>query len=313
MNKKSETIIFFGNERLATGVTTTAPTLRGLLERGYHVGMVIVNYTAPTSRTAASRELEVVRLAQEHNIPVLAPKKVSAIADELQSLRPALGILLAYGKIIPQAIIDIFPGGIVNLHPSLLPLHRGSIPIESVILEGAAQTGVSLMQLNQELDAGPLFAQASLPLSDTESKQSLYDTLIELGDTLLFESLPGILDGSLTPTPQDHSKASYDGLLTKENGTLDWSKPAARLEREIRAFAEWPKSRTAMSSLEIVITKAHMVDARGEPGKTAIISKQPVIYAAQQALAIDSLKPAGKKEMTGEAFLAGYKQLFLAG
>lgn len=308
MNKR---IVFFGNERLATGVVTTAPTLRNLINHNYDVAAVVVNYTAAQSRTAASRELEVIKIAETHGIPVLAPRKLSEITETLASLNATAGVLLAYGRIIPESIIHIFPRGIINIHPSLLPLHRGSMPIEAVMLEGARETGVSLMQLAKEMDAGPVFAQARLPLTGQESKQELYDKLLGIGNGLLMKHLPAILDGSLTPKPQDHSKATYDQLITKDQGIIDWNKPAQQIEREIRAYLEWPKSRTELAGKDIIITKAYVDPSetmKSKPGDVEFIKESGIIIVgtASGLLRIERLKPAGKREMSAKEFMTGY-------
>jgi len=305
MTQTSGPIVFFGNERLSTGFETTAPTLQRLITAGYTVAAVVTNYEAGKSRSV--RPLEVAAVAAKHGIPVIVNKKPGAIIEQLRGYNAPIGVLVAYGQIVPQRVIDIFPHGIINIHPSLLPLHRGSIPIESAILNGEQVTGVSLMQLVKAMDAGPVYAQQQLALNGYESKQALTAALLDAGSTLLIEHLPAILSGSLTPTPQDDSNATYDQRITKEDGILDWRKPASRLEREIRAYLEWPKSRATLGAIDIIITKSHVVKANGKPGNIVIIDKQPVVYCGEDALAIDQLKPAGKKEMTGEGFLAGHK------
>jgi methionyl-tRNA formyltransferase len=157
----SAKIVFFGNERLATGVTTTAPTLQALIDAGYEVcALVVAQNQSGASRKA--RKLEVAEIAEQHGIPVLVPAKLDDIAGQLKDYGAEIGILVAFGKIVPQAILDIFPHGIINIHPSLLPKHRGSTPIESAILFGENETGVSLMQLVQKMDAGPVYAQETV-------------------------------------------------------------------------------------------------------------------------------------------------------
>jgi methionyl-tRNA formyltransferase len=310
MTKKSATIVFFGNERIATGVTTSAPTLKKLVAAGYHIPVVVVNNEESASRK--QRKLEIAEAASGQGIPILAPARLKDIKEKLQAYNADLGVLIAYGKMVPQEIIDLFPRGIVNIHPSLLPLHRGSTPLESVLLAGEEQTGVSVMSLVKEMDAGPVYAQQKATLAGNETKQELADRLLGAGSNLLIEVLPHILDGSLVATPQDDSRATYDSLIMKNDGRIDWQKPAVQLEREVRAYQEWPKSRTVFSGLEVVVSKAHVIEqSGGQPGETAVINKQPVVYCGKDVLALDILKPASKKEMTGEAFLAGYKQLFL--
>lgn len=305
MQKRSNKILFFGNERLASGVSTTTPVFRGLIAAGYEItGLVIAQSEAGASRKA--REPEIVQVAEAHNIPVFRPRLLREIVDELQAGSAEIGVLVAFGKIVPAALLDIFPHGIINIHPSLLPKHRGPTPIESVILNGESQTGVSLMRLAIGMDSGPVYAQRQLALHGNETKAELAAQLLELGKTILLESLPGILDGSLQPTPQDHTQATYDQLLTKELATLDWRKPAERLAREVRAYVGWPRSRATLRQTDVIITAAHATDGHGQPGEIYRNGKELGVYTADGLLVIDRLIPPGKKEMTGQAFLAGY-------
>lgn len=308
MAAASPRIVFFGNERLATGVTTTAPTLRALIEAGYDVVAVVSHYERGKSRK--SRELEIAAVAEAYNIPLLLPDKPAQIIDQLAAYKADIGVLVAYGRIVPQAIIDLFPRGIVNIHPSLLPLHRGPTPLESVILEGSAETGVSIMELVRAMDAGPVYDQTRITLNGTETKQGLADTLLDHGKNMLLKILPGILDGSLQPQPQDDNMATYDSLITKQDGLLQFDKPAERLEREIRAYADWPKSRLVLENLECTVTAAHVEPKTGDKtGTIWLEDKRFGFYCSQGSLVIDRIIPAGRKEMTAEAFLAGYRHL----
>jgi methionyl-tRNA formyltransferase len=299
----SKTIVFFGNERLATGVTTSAPTLQGLVSAGYKVSAIIAHGAATNSRL--KRELEIEQVAKTNDIPLILPNKLKGIKDQLFSFRPTIGVLVAYGQIVPQEIIDIFPKGIVNIHPSLLPKHRGPTPLESVILEGATYTGVSLMSLAKTMDSGPIYAQSELALSGQETKQQLADQLLDIGSSMLLELLPGIIDGSVSAIKQDESSATYDSLIRKEDALIDWSKPAQRLEREVRAYATWPQSRTSLYGKDVIITKIRVVDQNGNPGKLQITKHQLIIYCGHQALEILELKPAGKAAMSAKSFIAG--------
>ncbi len=308
MTQMSSPIIFFGNERLATGVHTTAPTLQALIEQGYQVTAAVSHYEDSKSRNL--RALEIADVAEQHHIPLLLPTKLKDVKEQLQSYHAAIGVLAAYGKIIPQEIIDIFPQGIINIHPSLLPLHRGSTPIEGAILAGDAKTGVSIMQLVQEMDAGPVYGQSEVQLNGSESKQDLTDRLLDIGQAMIIELLPGILNGSLVAVPQDSNRATYDTLISKADSTLDWHKPAVQLEREIRAFAGWPQSHTQLAGKDVIITKAHVATGSGKPGTIWKDGKNFGIFTEQNILVIDSLKPAGKPAMTAQAFLAGYNKKF---
>ena len=303
-------LVFFGNERLATGVSTTAPTLRKLIHAGYNVTAVVSHHTSSNSR--AERELEIAAVAHEFDIPVLLPAKPVEIIGQLQAIRADIGILVAYGKIVPQSVIDIFPGGIINIHPSLLPLHRGPTPLESVILSGATETGVSVMKLALTMDAGPVYQQVLVMLDGTETKQYLADKLLSLGGDMIVKLLPSILDGSAVPESQNNAAASYDNLLTKQAGLLDFSKPAGRLEREIRAYQGWPKSHMTIGDIDVVITAAHAVPkniSSLKPGTAAVDGfTELAIQCSFGSLYIDRIKPAGKQDMPAAAFIAGYRQ-----
>lgn len=302
----SKKILFFGNERLATGVTTTAPTLRALVEAGYEVAALIIAQS-DSKPSRKKRGAEIIEVAAEHNIPVLSPADLTQAKDELQAFDAKAAVLISYGKIVPQSIIDIFPKGIINVHPSLLPLHRGSTPIESAILNGDKETGVSLMRLSEEVDAGPVYAQSKLTLYKL-TKQMAADTLTAWGIELLLRHLPSILDGSSAPpAPQYEALATHDKLIKKEDGIIDWYKGAEQLERELRAYAGWPRSRTVIGGKEVILTKARVLDSIGPPGNIKTENGELVAFCKWGALQIESLIPAGKKEMTAKAFLAGYK------
>lgn len=300
-------IVFFGNERLATGVTTSCPILTMLIAEGYDVVAVVANDSGTVSRN--SHKLEIETVANEHRIPFYKPSQLPDITGILAALDAPVAVLAAYGKMVPKIIIDLFPVGIINIHPSLLPKHRGSTPIESVILDGSTDTAVSLMQLVPAMDAGSVYAQTPVKLVGNESKQDLADRLGEIGTTMLKELLPDIIAGTVIALPQDHTAATYDQRIDKNSGILDLAKPAAQLEREVRAYAEWPKSHIPIAGRDVVITAAHVTDNSLEnvDKKTIFISnKQLCVQTVDGVLVIDNLKPAGKSDMPAAAFLAGY-------
>ncbi len=312
----SKKILFFGNERLATGVYSSVPTFQALLASGYDIPAVIVAQNE-TGRSRRGRRLEISIIAGQHGIPVLAPADLLKARGQLAGFGAPAAVLIAYGKIVPPAVLELFPKGIINVHPSLLPLHRGPAPIESAILNGDGQTGVSLMRLGNQMDTGPLYAQTVVPLEDNETKQGLADRLAVIGSDLVLEHLPKVLEGSVEPRPQDKAGATYDQHITTADARLNWNKPAARLEREVRAYAGWPRSRARIGSTDVIITKAHVeqgaVDnkpgAAGlcKPGTLRVNDKQLGVHCGQGTLVIDSLIPAGKREMPAAAFLAGHR------
>ena len=298
-------LVFFGNERIATGVTTTVPVLQALVATGYQVVAVVVSQTDP-AQSRKARTLEIQAVAEQLGIPVLAPAKLDEIKNQLRSFDATAGILVAYGKLVPPGIINIFPRGIINIHPSLLPERRGSTPIENVILYGENETGVSLMQLTEEMDAGPIYAQEVVPIEGTETKQALADQLLNTGKDLLLKHLPAILEGSLQGNPQDKIESTYDKQIKKDVGQLDTKKPAKQLEREVRAYAGWPRSRVNLGTAEVIVTKVHVADQNGTPGTLWLHGKEIGIHCSEDTLIIDALIPPGRKEMAADAFLAGY-------
>lgn len=299
MKQTSKTLIFFGNERLSTGfVPSGAPTLQALIDNGYDIKAVVSHYSPATSRKA--RTLEVQEVAERHSIPVLLPQKLRDIKDELTSFGAEAGVLIAFGKLIPQDIIDIFPKGIINIHPSLLPLYRGSTPIETAMLNGDRHTGVSLMKLVKEMDAGPVWAQTTVTIEDKETKQHLTEKLLQTGAEMLIMHLPSILGGKLQPHQQNDALASYTQLISKSDGQLNPSTySASELERRVRAYAAWPKAKLTLGDIDIIVLKSHVVASRNE-------KRLCVPCAHNSFLEIDELITPNGKRMSGEAFLRGY-------
>ena len=297
MSKPSE-LVFFGNERLATAAETDAPTLRALVKAGYEIKAVVSTHTEAVSRR--KRVLEIVDVAHAYHIPVLLPRKVSEAADRLKHIGAEAAILVAYGQIIPQSIIDIFPKGIINIHPSLLPKLRGSTPVETAILNGLEETGVSLMKLTAEMDAGPVYAQKAMALTGGETKPELALKLLNEGSELLINNLDKILDGSLKPKPQDEGEATYSRLLSKNDGWLDFNEPAENIERKVRAFLGFPKTRTKIFDHDVVITKARLA--------ATLSDGQLVINCQPGNLEILELTAPSGRTMSGADFILGYRK-----
>ena len=301
MKKISKSLVFFGNERLSSGFRTTAPTLRSLIKAGYDVKAVIINQ-ADKER----QQLEIAQVAAENHITVLSPQKPSDILAMLRDLQASIGILAAYGKIMPEEIINAFPYGILNIHPSLLPLYRGPTPIEQAMLDGAETTGVSIIRLVSKMDAGPVYVQKKIKLTGQEEKQELTERLLNEGAELLLDTLPDIIGNKLQPKPQDEAKASYCALISKESGQIDCSKSAIQIEREIRAYAGWPNSYCKIGNIKVTVTKAK-VHMEPLPPKQLVIRGKSIFFGCKAgSLEIIELKPAGKKNILTADFLNGY-------
>jgi methionyl-tRNA formyltransferase len=304
MKKTSEPIVFFGSGPVA------AESLR-LLSQHCVIEAIITKPRALHHRGP----VPVLELAEELGLPVHTAenrKQLNALFETAE-FESRLGILIDFGIIISQEVINYFPLGIINSHFSILPEWRGADPITFSILSGQEQTGVSIMLLTAGMDEGPLLGYGEYDLPKDITTPELTHDLISLSDALLQHDIPRYLAGDTHGAQQDITgrEVSYSRKLTKDDGIIDWEKPAAVLEREIRAFIEWPKSRATLGKIDVIITKAHVVDASGAPGSVAVAEKLPVVHCGEKALALDMVKPAGKKEMTGQAFLAGYKSQIL--
>ena len=307
MTKISEPVVFFGSGPVA------AKSLE-LLAQDFTIEAVVTKPRPEHHRGP----VPVLEVAEKLKLPVRTASS-GAELDALFAEKPfksLLGILIDFGIIVSQSVIDYFPLGIINSHFSLLPEWRGADPITFSILSGQEQTGVSFMFLNAGLDEGLMLGHTTYTIRPDLTTPELTEALIQSSYEGLRQAVPRYLSGQATPITQEEvatmlgrsTVPTYSRKLSKEDSLLDWSKPATELEREVRAFIEWPKSRATLGSIETVITKAHVIDETGLPGTVAIIGKQPVVYCGNQALAIDRLKPAGKQEMTGEGFLAGYRK-----
>ncbi|MFI5212714.1 MAG: methionyl-tRNA formyltransferase [Candidatus Saccharimonadales bacterium] len=289
----SNKIIFFGTEQFSLTALT------GLIEAGYDIAAVI---TKPDSKKGRGQQLmppEVKVVATRHNIPVWQPTQLSDIIDDIIPQQPVTGVLVSYGKIIPQAIINLFTPGIINVHPSLLPKYRGPSPIESAIKNGDDVTGVTIMQLAAKMDAGPIYATKQHALHGTETRPELYHALADIGTNLLLETLPAIIDGSLQPTPQDETEASYCQLLQKSDGQLNLERLTANeAERAIRAYVNFPKTKLTLLGHECIITKAHVVAQQKTP--------LDVQCHGGAYLSIDELITPSGRRTDAAGFLHGY-------
>ncbi|HSX43027.1 MAG TPA: methionyl-tRNA formyltransferase [Candidatus Saccharimonadales bacterium] len=260
---------------------------------------------------------EVMELAEQLGLPVITAENKTALTAAVQkaAFHSSVGVLIDFGIIVEQAVIDAFPKGIVNSHFSLLPQWRGADPITFSILSGQDKTGVSLMLLVAAMDEGPLLAigEADIDLNAVTTPE-LTSNLIGLSGAMLADILPKYVRGEIKTAVQEKVAEtvgyspipSYSRKLTKEDGILDYHKPATQLAREVRAYLGWPKSRTILGGHAVIITQAHAADGSGEPGRVWQHDRVLGIYCTTGILMVDRLKPAGKQEMSIDAFLNGY-------
>ena len=289
----TDRIIFFGTEAFS------ADALRALIASNFNVVAVVTKPDQPKGRGHKLTEPLVKTIAREHDIPVWQPTKLADVAEQITSLQPVAGVLVSYGKIIPQSIIDLFTPGIINVHPSLLSRYRGPSPIEAAIIHHDNQTGVTIMQLSAAMDAGPIYAQRIIPHDHTETKPALYATLSRIGNQLLVDTLPDILSGALTPTPQNDADATYCSLLSKQDGLLDPADlTAVQAEARVRAFLGFPRTRLPLGDQTLIITRAHV-------SKTAETPLSVQFSDGNYLIPDELIAPSGKT-MPAEAFLRGH-------
>lgn len=292
---KSKKLVFFGS-----GPVSRA-SLEALYKKGFDFEAVI---TKP--RLAHHRgPVPVLDFVEKNKVPYYTPQNKQEVADlfSKQKFTSPMGLVVDYGIIISKDVIDSFPKGILNSHFSLLPEWRGADPITFAILSGQTETGVSLMLINKNLDEGMLISQEKLPIKSDYDAPELTQKLVELSSKMLNRDMPPYLDCKINPYPQPDQTPTYSRKLVKEDGILDWAKPAEQLEREVRAYAGWPRSVTRLFGHKIIVTKARVAKqpASQEKDDALIMRANPGWLEITELIA-----PSGRK-MSGADFLRGYR------
>ncbi len=251
-------------------------------------------------------------LTRHSDRPVFQPTKLKdpAFAESLRTLNADAFVIVAYGRIIPQHILDIPRLGNINVHPSLLPKWRGPSPMQAAIAHGDNETGITIMLIDAEMDHGPLLAQIRFPLTKNETTPSLTEKVINLGAPLLLETLKKLAQGAITPQEQNHPQATYCKLLSREDGRINWQEPAEVIEQKLRAYTPWPGLSTAFilqdgAKIEVKIHQLAYTDRKLQPGKLVIENKRLFFGTATNALEILELQPVTKQKMSTKDFLNG--------
>jgi methionyl-tRNA formyltransferase len=274
---------------------------------------VVTQPDKPKGRELKPQPSPVKILAQKLNLPVLQPTRArdEQFISELRELQPDLIVVVAYGQILPQSMLDLPTFGCVNVHTSLLPKYRGAAPIQSAILNGETETGVTIMEMDAGLDTGAIVAQTRTPILPEDNSQTLHDRLAQLGADLLVQTIPDFVTGKIRPTPQNNSEATHTAKIKKEDGKINWNDPAEKILNRLRAFTPWPGVFTFLK-LEtkpqlLKIWQAEVVDKSGEAGEILQADKRGIIVACgKNALRILELQREGGKRLAAEQFLAGF-------
>lgn len=288
--------------------------LKALAAAGHTIVGVVTQPDRPAGRDRRLTPPPVKLAAERLGLPVLQPETLrdpQAVAD-LVALAPDVGVVAAYGEILRRSVLAIPPLGYLNIHPSLLPLHRGPTPVAGAILAGDRETGVTIMRLDPGMDSGPILAQAAVPLPPGARAGALTDELFALGSDLLVEALARYAAGELTPREQDHGGASVTRLLKKEDGLIDWSRPATVIERMTRAYDPWPGATTSWRGQPLrLIAAAVEAEWLGEAAPGAVVGYGggggPLVATGSGALELRELQPAGKRPMPGAAWWQGIR------
>jgi methionyl-tRNA formyltransferase len=286
------------------------PTLHKLTGAGYEIAGVVCQPDKPAGRGLQVTLAAVKQAVLALGLPILQPVSLRTpeALDLLAATRPDLIVVAAYGQYIPDPICQLAPRGALNLHPSLLPRWRGASPVQAALLAGDTETGVTVQFVAAEMDAGDLLAQVRTPIQPDENAAALMARLAVLGAEVTVETVGRWLAGEITPQPQDPAGITWCGRLTKEEGLLDWTRPAATLARQVRAFSPWPGAYTLWQGRQLTILEASVLPPGQAPataGEVVAVEKGAAVGAAEGALLLRQVQLAGKQPLPIETFLRG--------
>ncbi len=298
-------IVYFGTPEFAV------PTLRELLASRHDVAAVVSQPDRPKGRGQHLQPTPTKQQAESRGVPVLQPLKLKddAFLRAIADLKPDLGVVAAYGRILPDALLQIPRFGMINVHASLLPAYRGAAPVHRAVIAGERETGVSIMRVVRELDAGPVFATVRMPIGDDATSPEVEARLAELGASLLLDVVEHLAAGRGVEVPQDHPRATLAAKITKEEGRIDWSLPAAAIHNLVRGLQPWPMVSIAIDGARHLLHRTTVSDARtaAEPGTVVVAAQGRLAIAAGDARVVDVLQiqPEGRRVMTAADYLAG--------
>lgn len=299
-------VVFLGSGAFAV------PSLEALLDAGHDVAALVTQPDREKGRGRAMASPPTKPVAQRHGVPVLQPPRIKEpqAIEALRALRPEVQVVVAYGQILPRTVIDIPPLGTVNVHSSLLPRYRGAAPIHWAIVNGERETGITTMLIDEGLDTGPTLLARSTPIGPEETAPELEARLAPLGAELLLETLDGLTRGTLTPRPQDHSRATLAPLLEKEDARIDWTRPAREIAFRVRGLQPWPGTVATWAGGEIKVLRAREVEGGvtdAPPGTVLAVDRDGIVVASGRGtrLRLMEVQPESRRPMPAAAFAAG--------
>lgn len=301
-------IVFCGTPKFAV------PALRALVDNGFNVRLVVSQPDKPAGRGLSTAPTPVKQLATQFGIPTAQPEKIknnTELRSQLEQISPDAIVVVAYGRIIPQWMLDLPRFGNINVHASLLPKYRGAAPIQWAIAVGESVTGVTTMRLDAGLDTGDMLLKRELPILPEDTAETLAPKLSEIGGPLLVETLRGLESGIVVPTRQDHSQASLAPILKKEDGRIEWQRTAVATWNRLRGFTPWPGAFTAFRGKNLNILKAQPLGGGTEslaPGQMHTQGEHLYVGCGKSTvLKVIELQLEGKKRMSARDFVNGYR------
>jgi methionyl-tRNA formyltransferase len=300
-------IVYFGTPAFAV------PSLERLLASRHRVVGVVSQPDRPRGRGQHLHPTPTKVVALAHNVPVLQPARIKdeAFLQAIRDLNPDLGVVAAFGRILPDALLAIPRLGMINVHASLLPRYRGAAPVHRAVLAGDAETGVTIMRVVTELDAGPMLATRTIPIPHDATSGEIEASVAVAGADLLLTTIDDLSAGGAIETPQDDRLATHAAKITKEEGIIDWSDSARSLHNKVRGLQPWPLASTTLGGVRYVIRRSATTDqiTGAKPGEIVAAHADDLVVAAGggSAIRILELQPEGRRPMTAREFLAGHR------
>ena len=303
-------IVFFGTPSFAV------VALEALLNSEHSVVAVVTQPDRHRGRGQRLSASPIKEIALKSDLPVIQPTKLNdtGFLDDLATLRPALGVVVAYGQFLPNRLLQLPPFGTINIHPSLLPKYRGAAPIQRAIMAGETETGITIIKLIKKMDAGPMLQQQIIPVTHDDTTKTLEPRLAKIGASLLITCVNNLAKGGITQQNQDESKATFAPRITKEDGQIQWANSAKQIHNQIRSLHPWPHAYSHLNDTRYLLLQSETIDhfsvdqATTTPGQIIAIHKDRLIVATGGALPIGILRIQlpGRAPLDTRAFLAGH-------
>jgi methionyl-tRNA formyltransferase len=303
MSNEKSRILFYGTPYFA------AKTLETMYTYGLNIAAVITQPDRSSGRGNLVAASAVKKTADRYHILTFQPTSKDELVGTIKQIKPDIAVVAAFGNILPEDVLGMPKFGSLNIHGSLLPKYRGPSPIATAILNGDAETGITIIRMTGKMDAGPIVSQAKIRIAANETTESLYVKLAQLSGEEISRVLPLYLNGEIAIRDQDDSKASYCSLIKKEDGRIDWSRRAGDIERTVRAFIPWPNAYSFWNDRMIKILEAKVSEKALDPGYVVAVGKNLLIGCGEDALEVVKLQMQDRNAMSAEEFLNGNRDI----